>query len=98
MLAQGLPKVDRSDEPIGRVFMNARTVGYHRCRCKVVTRSTRENDDLKDVSLLVEQRAEPIHTAIIALDQLVVQNECRLQIFRQRQPIQCRQLFPRADG
>jgi len=62
---------------------------YHRCRCKVVTRSTCENDDLKDVSFPVEQRAEPIHAAVIALDQLVVQDECRLQIFRQRQPVQC---------
>jgi hypothetical protein len=51
-LAQGPSKVDRPDEPIGRVFMNARAVRYHRCRCKVVTRSTCENDDLCRVSLI----------------------------------------------
>jgi hypothetical protein len=28
----------------------------------------------------------------------VVQDERRLQIFRKRQPVQCGQLFPRADG
>src|SRR6266545_3589081 len=92
------PEIDSSYEPTIRVCVNSVTIGYHRGRCKVVTRPACEDDDLKAVSLLVEQRAEPVHAAVIALDQLVVEDDRRLQVFRQRQPVQCGQLLPRADG
>src|ERR1041384_7214140 len=64
---------------------------------KVVGGPARDYDDLEAVGLFGEQNAKPVHASVVALNELVVQDYCRLQILRQREPVQGGQLLTRAD-
>lgn len=69
------------------------------CIClQIVARPARENDDLKRVRLLAQNGSEPVHPGVIALNELIVQDECRPEVLGQRQPIQRRKLFTRPSG
>jgi hypothetical protein len=68
--------------------MNGVSLGHQLTRVKVVAWPTREYNDLKDVCLLGKQRAKPLQPAAVALNELVVQHNRRLQVFRERQPVQ----------
>src|SRR5216683_6344882 len=60
--------------------------GYRRAGGEVVVRPAREHNDLEAVGFLGKQCAEPVHTRIVALDELIVENDSRAQVLCQRQP------------
>ena len=62
--------------------MNGAPLGNQRARGKVVAGPARKYDDLEVVGLLGEQRAKPVHPAIVALNELIVQDNRRAQILR----------------
>jgi hypothetical protein len=71
----------------------ARTVYIHRQSApvrnkrdwrKVIGGAASEDDDLKRVSLLLEQGAKPVHPMTVTLYQLIVQDNRGVQILRQR--------------
>jgi hypothetical protein len=86
---QGGPsEVDRSDEPALCLLKSDFSFGHHRIGGEVVAGPAREHNDLKAMSLLGEQCAEPIHPRIVALDELIVEDDSGAQVFRQRQAVQ----------
>ena len=60
--------------------MNALPFGHRRAGGEVVVRPAREHNDLEAVGLLGKQCAEPVHPRIIALDELIVENDSRAQV------------------
>ena len=95
--AERTPEVNRPYEPTIRVRVNSAPLGHHRAGGEVVTRPAREHNDLKAVGFLRQQRAKPVHPAVVALNELVVQDNRCAQIFRERQPVQGGQLLASAD-
>ena len=71
--------------------------GHHRCRCKIVVRAARKHNDLEAARLFREQRAKPVHAVLIALNQLVVEDDNGLQVLSEAEPIQRGQLLTGAD-
>ncbi len=55
---------------------------------QIVTLRAREHQALKAAGLLGEQRTEPLHPGVIALDVLVVEDDCGLEILPEAEPIQ----------
>jgi hypothetical protein len=51
----------------------------------------------KAAGLLAEQRSKPVHALAITLHQLIIEHYGSLQILRQREPIQSRQLCLRSN-
>jgi hypothetical protein len=76
--------------------MNCAPLGHKRSRGEVVARPTRQYNDLETVRFLGKQRPKPVHPAVVALNELVIEDDRRAQILRERQPIQCGQLFASA--
>lgn len=64
---------------------------------KIIARPACENYNLEVARLLDKQGPKPIHSRVITLDELVVENDGSLQVFRQRQTVQSGQLLARAD-
>ena len=88
--AHGPSEVDRSYKPAICVPMNALPFGHRRAGGEVVVRPAREHNDLEAVGLLGKQCAEPVHPRIVALDELIVENDSRARVLCQRQPEACK--------
>ena len=73
--AHGPSEVDRSYKPAICVPMNALPFGHRRAGGEVVVRPACEHNDLEAVGLLGKQCAEPVHPRIVALDELIVEND-----------------------
>jgi hypothetical protein len=67
--------------------MNGAPLGHKRVCWKVIAGPAGENDDLETVGLLGKQATKPVHPTVVALDKLVVQDDRRAQIFREREPV-----------
>ena len=76
-MTQRSSEVDRSCESVVGVRVGGFSLGHHRCLLEVITRPAGEHDYLKGAAFLFEQGAEPIHAALVTLDELVVENDDR---------------------
>src|SRR6478736_650034 len=70
------------------VFVNDLSLGHGCAGCEVVPRSTGEHDYLKAMRLLGKQCAEPLHPEVIALDELIVEDDRARQVLGERQPVE----------
>jgi hypothetical protein len=68
------------EAPIG-VLVNGLSFGHCRARFEVVARSTGEHDYLKGMRLFGKERAEPLHPEVVALNELIVEDNRARQVF-----------------
>jgi hypothetical protein len=73
-------EVHGSYESAIRISMNSLPIRRQFTHLEVIDRPARNNDDLEGSGFLGKQFAEPTHPAVIALHQLVVQNDYCSQI------------------
>src|SRR3974390_3442743 len=92
---EGPIEVDGSHKAAIGVFVNGLTFGHHRAWCEIVTWSTGEHDYLKAERLLGKQCAEPLHPEVVALDELIVEDDRARQVLGERQPVERGELLPR---
>ena len=78
------PKVDRAYKSATAIGVDSTSLGNQGALGKVVARPTREYNDLEIAALLSKQHAKPVHAVVVALNELVVQYDCRAQIFGKR--------------
>ena len=90
-------QVDGSDKSTVAIRMSFASGRHKIARTKIVVWPTGEYEDLEIPGLFSKQRTKPIHAVVVALNELVVQDNCRLQILRQREPVQGGQLLAGAD-
>ena len=72
------PKIDRAYVTAICICVKPFPFGYHRTLVEVVTGAACEHNYLKAAAFLFEQRAEPIHAALVTLNQLVIEHDNRL--------------------
>ena len=80
--AERPPQVDRART----VYINRQSAPVRNRRNwrKVIGGAASEDDNLKRVSLLLEQCTKPVHPMTVTLHQLIVKDNRGMQILRQR--------------
>src|SRR5262249_14926918 len=80
-------KIQSANETVVDVFVRCLPFRDDGTCLEVVAWSTSKHDDLKRPRLLGEESSEPVHPGVVALNKLIVQDQSRSEVLRQRQPV-----------